>query len=131
MPKPARRGRARSPALRRWSDLGDLRPPRVQYRHSRGGASPSTRRSITQLSAGAACVVDLCLAGRNALTIGVAVERTPSLGARLLEVPRDLGPVDHVPPRLDVVGPAVLVFEVVGVLPDVDPEERGLAIGDR
>src|SRR5690349_20404113 len=32
----------------------------------------------------------------------------------------DLVPVDDVPEGLDVLGPAVLVLEVVGVLPDVD-----------
>ena len=36
----------------------------------------------------------------------------------------DLVPVDDVPPRGEVVGAAVLVLEVVGVLPDVDAEER-------
>src|SRR5206468_1122140 len=35
------------------------------------------------------------------------------------------------PPRGQVVGPAVLVLEVVRVLPDVDAEERRLPIGDR
>jgi hypothetical protein len=34
----------------------------------------------------------------------------------------DLRPVDHVPPRVDVVGTAVLVLDVVGVLPDVYAE---------
>src|SRR5579884_4531102 len=43
----------------------------------------------------------------------------------------DLGPVDHVPPGLDVVGPAVLVLEVVGVLPHVDAQQRRLALADR
>src|ERR1700732_4503149 len=40
-------------------------------------------------------------------------------------------PVHHVPPRGDVVGPAVLVFQVVGVLPDVDAEHRLLAFHER
>src|SRR4029079_9990914 len=43
----------------------------------------------------------------------------------------DLVPVDHVPPRLQVVRALVLVLEVVGVLPDVDAEQRGLARADR
>jgi hypothetical protein len=40
----------------------------------------------------------------------------------------DALPVDHVPPRLDVVRAAVLVVEVVGVLPHVDAEQWGLAV---
>ena len=44
--------------------------------------------------------------------------------ARLVEAPGDLVPVDDVPPRGEVVRAAVLVVEVVGVLPDVDAEER-------
>src|SRR5262245_19587913 len=43
----------------------------------------------------------------------------------------DLGPVHDVPPRVDVVGPAVLVLQVVGVLPDVDAEDRLLAFHQR
>src|SRR5271166_5641546 len=42
-----------------------------------------------------------------------------------------LGPVHDVPPGVDVVRPAVLVVEVVRVLPDVDAEEWRLARGDR
>src|SRR5262245_42461344 len=36
----------------------------------------------------------------------------------------DLRPVDDVPPGTDVVRPAVLIFQVVGVLPDVESEDR-------
>src|SRR5271165_20353 len=36
-------------------------------------------------------------------------------------------PVDDVPPRVDVVGATVLVLQVVGVLPHVDAQQRGLA----
>src|SRR4026208_2305792 len=44
---------------------------------------------------------------------------------------RDFRPVDDVPPCRDVVGTAVLVLQVVGVLPDVEPENRLLAVHDR
>src|SRR5690606_8199235 len=44
---------------------------------------------------------------------------------------RDGVPVHDVPPRLDVVGTAVLVVQVVGVLPDVEAEDRGVAVHDR
>src|SRR2546426_3464652 len=40
-------------------------------------------------------------------------------------------PVDHVPPRRDVFGAPVLVPEVVGVLPHVEPKERDLALDQR
>ena len=42
-----------------------------------------------------------------------------------------LGPVDHVPPSRDVVGAAVLVVQVVGVLPHVDAEDRVEALHRR
>src|SRR4029453_13078152 len=52
--------------------------------------------------------------------------------ALLLIVPLShLVPVDHVPPRAHVIRAAVLVLEVVGVLPDVAPEHGRLAIHDR
>src|SRR5690349_3037781 len=43
----------------------------------------------------------------------------------------DLAPVDDVPDRVEVVGALVLVLEVVRVLPDIDPEQWRLAVGDR
>src|SRR4051812_32904023 len=45
-----------------------------------------------------------------------------------LEPLRHLGPVDDVPPRVDVVRALVLVLEVVGVLPDVDAQQRHQAV---
>ena len=43
----------------------------------------------------------------------------------------DLGPVDHVEEGLDVIGPAILVIEVVGVFPDIETEDgRAGAIDD-
>src|SRR5437762_9786189 len=43
----------------------------------------------------------------------------------------DFVPVDDVPPRVDVVRAAVLVFQVVGVLPDVEAEDRLLPVHHR
>src|SRR5215208_6317361 len=43
----------------------------------------------------------------------------------------DLGPVHDVPPGVDVIGPAVLVFQIVGVLPDVDAEDGLFAFHQR
>src|SRR5690349_10119768 len=36
-------------------------------------------------------------------------------------------PIYHIPPGAKVVGAAVLILQVVGVLPDVDAKQRGLA----
>src|SRR2546428_618359 len=46
---------------------------------------------------------------------------------RLSEARRHRVPVDRVPPGVQVVGPTVLVLQVVGVLPDVHAEDRDLA----
>src|SRR5712675_1817613 len=48
-------------------------------------------------------------------------------GAALV-VLRDRVPVDHVPPGLDVISSAVLVKEVISVLPDVESEHRFVAL---
>src|SRR6266705_2525987 len=42
------------------------------------------------------------------------------IGCAVLVVLRDRVPVDHVPPSLDVIRSAVLVKEVISVLPDVE-----------
>ena len=44
---------------------------------------------------------------------------------------RHVVPVDDVPEGVEVGGALVLVLQVVGVLPDVDAEQRRLAVGDR
>src|SRR5215211_3660867 len=46
-----------------------------------------------------------------------------------VESPGDRVPVDRVPPGVDVVGTAVLVLQVVGVLPDVHAQQRVPAVG--
>src|SRR5207302_1715275 len=43
----------------------------------------------------------------------------------------DFLPVDYVPPRGQVFGAAVVVLQVVGVLPDVVAENREQALRDR
>jgi len=52
------------------------------------------------------------------------------LGLGALEAGLGVGPVDEVPPGGDVVGAHVLVVEVVGVLPDVEQDDRGQAEGE-
>src|SRR5919198_5986758 len=73
-----------------------------------------------------------CAAGRRQAAVGVveSVIWTRRRSADRLVALGDLAPVDGVPPRVDVVGAPVLVLQVVGVLPDVDADERGLALGD-
>src|SRR6266851_7044211 len=52
--------------------------------------------------------------------------------ARLRQVLCGEIPIDEVvEKRLHEIGPAVLEVEIVGVLPDVAGEERGLALGQR
>ena len=43
----------------------------------------------------------------------------------------DFVPVDHVEEGRNILRPAVLVGQVIGVLPDVDPEDRGFALAER
>src|SRR5437899_10955409 len=37
-------------------------------------------------------------------------------------------PIDSVPQSLDVIGPAVLVFEIGTLLPNIEPEDRGVPV---
>src|SRR5205085_2682628 len=53
------------------------------------------------------------------------------LSHRLLEVLRRLVPVHRIPPGLEVVGPAVLVLQVIGVLPHIDADHGLCAEPDR
>src|SRR4030095_7005448 len=68
--------------------------------------------------------------GRNAILPGIPVFRLPSpvsLRLRHLEPFPHHRPVHHIPPRGDVVGAAVLVLEVIGVLPHVTAQDDSLA----
>src|SRR5215813_1934868 len=47
------------------------------------------------------------------------------------QAPVDLFPIDDVPPRVDVVRAAVLVLQIVRMLPDVEAEDRLLAVHHR
>src|SRR6185312_4419192 len=91
------------------------------------------RREARARDTGAAA--DHRRAGRALLRDGhepVAPRLAPlHLRQGVLVVRRDGVPVDHVPPGLEVVRAAVLVLEVVGVLPDVDPEDRDVVVQDR
>src|SRR5687768_18272780 len=51
--------------------------------------------------------------------------------ARAREVLRDLLPVHDVPPGLDIVGPLVLVLQVVGVLPHVEAQQGRVPLHER
>src|SRR5205807_8226195 len=69
--------------------------------------------------------------GSRLSTIPRNVRAVAGLTRHRREALGHLPPVDHVPPRVDVIGPAVVVLQVVGVLPDVDAEQRRLAVADR
>ena len=43
----------------------------------------------------------------------------------------DLVPVDHIEEGRDALRPPVLVGQIVGVLPDIDPEDGGLPLTER
>src|SRR5215211_1073151 len=43
----------------------------------------------------------------------------------------DRVPVHDVPPRLEVIGPAVLVLQVIRVLPHIDAKDRSIAVHQR
>src|SRR5208282_4061847 len=43
----------------------------------------------------------------------------------------DFSPVDDIPPRADVISPPILVLQVVGVLPNVEPQHREFPFHNR
>jgi hypothetical protein len=53
-------------------------------------------------------------------------DEVPGLLLPAGEALADFLPVHHVPPGSDVFGTAVLIFQIVGVLPHVEPEHRVL-----
>src|SRR6266480_4117182 len=56
-------------------------------------------------------------------------ELTPAAG--LLVATRNLIPVDYIPPGIKVLGTAILVFEIVGMLPDIVAHHRIQTIHER
>src|SRR6266478_508898 len=49
----------------------------------------------------------------------------------VLVVLGDCVPVHHVPPSFDVVGPAVLVIEIISVFPNIHSEDRRVSVHER
>src|SRR5690348_873692 len=74
-----------------------------------------------------------CPAGPEPITMKSYLARTLFSREllRAVEPVLDFLPVDGVPPRGQIIGPAVLILQVVGVLPYVDPQHRKLAFHDR
>src|SRR5204863_8782493 len=93
------------------------------------GYSPMRRLTLgsTQSTSGNRTQIEIALTRQSLRARPICPGELP----RGAEAARDLGPVNDVPPRVDVVRAPVLVLEVVGVLPDVHAEERGLPVGDR
>src|SRR5271166_4099983 len=68
------------------------------------------------------------------MTSAILPSSSPATAGLLLGGVEALGhgvPVDHVPPGLEVVGPAVLILQIVGMLPDVVAHDRMLPGGHR
>src|SRR6266446_10453725 len=55
---------------------------------------------------------------------------SPSLYAGLV-ILRHRVPVDHIPPSFDVIGPAVLIVQIVRVLPNVYAQNRLVPLHER
>src|SRR3954469_13746442 len=97
------------------------------------GAAPSAERTVaaSRAARGVREVIGF-RTPRARGSCGARARRgaSASAGDRLVAL-GDLAPVDGVPPRVDVVGAPVLVLQVVGVLPDVNAQQRGLPLRDR
>src|SRR4051812_36258869 len=98
------------------------------------GAAASRERAVAASSAarGLREVIE-SFERRARAQVAARARRSPRLRSaryRLMAL-GDLAPAHRVPPRVDVVGTPVLILQVVGVLPDVDAQERRLALGDR
>ncbi len=49
----------------------------------------------------------------------------------LIEIACHQIPVDHAHKSLDIISPAILVFQVVSMFPDIHSEQRDIALGKR
>src|SRR5689334_8428490 len=77
--------------------------------------------AVSRSAVGAAGVSRRCLEKEMARTDVHATEVHSREGLIIL---RHLSPIDDVPKRLEIIGAAILVLEVVGVFPNVAAEER-------
>ena len=102
---------------------GELTPERLARWRPRQPASPKTS---PRSKAGGSRAPRRVLGGEPPAL--PQARRRGGARAQCREALRDLRPVHDVPPRVDVVRAAVLVLQVVGVLPDVDAEQRRLAV---
>ena len=109
--RPERRRRRRPPARLRLREPARLR--------RRGGPGQRRRQPVA----------DDHRAGRARDEPRAGPGRRRRSGRRVQLV--DVVPVDDVPEGVEVVGAFVLVLQVVGVLPDVDAEQRRGAVGER
>ena len=96
-------------------------------------------RAITILIVFCPCVMVLATPTALVASIGNAALRgslvkkgatIEALAQVKREPRRDVGPIDDVPDRVDVVGSAVLVLQVVGVLPGVDDKQWYATLSD-
>src|SRR5215470_15536322 len=54
----------------------------------------------------------------------------PHPNARSVVLPHRI-PIYHVPPGFDVIGPAVLIFEIISVLPNIEAQDRRVPVHQR
>ena len=100
---------------------------------ARGAASRQTRCAANRKPRAA---VDFRRAGLSRSSVAGAsqpgrLKSTSDLLQRRFVAMIDLTPVHHIPKRGDVVGPAILVFQIVGVFPNVETQHRHVAMHDR
>ena len=121
----ARERRARRRGARVDARAADRRAPDGGARRGRLAAGrPALHPQLSPPAGSAVSDPARCLAGASRRS---AAGRRSASSAGAAKPLGDLGPVDDVPPRVDVVGAAVLVLQVVGVLPHVDAQQRSLA----
>src|SRR5207302_8575250 len=69
---------------------------------------------------------------RSAITIKNGIRAAKGWFSALRSVIfRHSVPIDYVPPSLDVIGPAVLVIEIVSVLPNIETQHRRVPLHQR
>ena len=73
--------------------------------------------------------VNSVAAPSNAVTISSGIRAAKSgFSARWSVIFRDLVPVHDVPPRFDVVGPTILIVQIISVFPNIEAEEGRITL---
>src|SRR5699024_6249177 len=105
-------------------------PPRSTGPDARAERTPPRSRKMLRGGAARGRIPRVVRAGPGGASTSGRHDQALRLGARAVETGAGVGPVDHVPPRLDVVALDVLVLQVEGVLPHVQHDDRDDAGAD-